>query len=190
MQGPHATYTCPPPSIVKRGESGTSHGGGGRRRGVVSWFDGQKGFGFIKTDDEGDDVFVHQTSIRTDGFRVLTDGKAVEFEVEHGDDGRRKAVHVTGPGGGGPACYNCGEGGHVARDCPRGGLGGAACYNYGRTGHLARDCGRAGGGSGACYCWGLAGHLARDCQLGRGGGGSCFQCGRPGHFARECPKFQ
>ena len=45
---------------------------------------------------------VLQTSIVTDGFRSLAEGEAVEFTIEHGDDGRTKAVQVTGPAGAPP----------------------------------------------------------------------------------------
>ncbi|MQM17004.1 hypothetical protein Taro_049969 [Colocasia esculenta] len=72
---------------------------GRRETGTVTWFSGQKGFGFIKPDAGGEDLFVHQTSIRSEGFRALSEGEAVEFAVEHGDDGRAKAVDVTGPNG-------------------------------------------------------------------------------------------
>lgn len=62
-------------------------------RGVVKWFNDQKGFGFIQQDG-GQDVFVHHTSIQSDGFRSLTEGDAVEFEVEAGPKGP-KAKNVT-----------------------------------------------------------------------------------------------
>ena len=48
--------------------------------GTVKWFNDKKGFGFI-SQDNGDDVFVHQTSIKTEGFRTLAEGDKVEFEV-------------------------------------------------------------------------------------------------------------
>ncbi len=48
--------------------------------GTVKWFNDKKGFGFI-SQDNGDDVFVHQTSIQTEGFRTLAEGDKVEFEV-------------------------------------------------------------------------------------------------------------
>ncbi len=48
--------------------------------GTVKWFNDKKGFGFI-SQDNGQDVFVHQTSIQTDGFRTLAEGDKVEFEV-------------------------------------------------------------------------------------------------------------
>ena len=54
--------------------------------GKVKWFDSKKGFGFI-IGDEGQDVFVHYTSITGDGFRVLKDGEEVDYEMVKGDKG-------------------------------------------------------------------------------------------------------
>ncbi|KAK9820848.1 hypothetical protein WJX81_008334 [Elliptochloris bilobata] len=65
---------------------------GGKVSGTVKWFNSTKGFGFITPDDGGEDLFVHQTSIITDGFRSLAEGEQVEFFVESGDDGRTKAT--------------------------------------------------------------------------------------------------
>jgi len=48
--------------------------------GTVKWFNDKKGFGFI-SQDNGEDVFVHQTSIEGEGFRTLAEGDKVEFEV-------------------------------------------------------------------------------------------------------------
>jgi len=48
--------------------------------GTVKWFNDKKGFGFI-SQDNGDDVFVHHTSIQSDGFRSLAEGDKVEFEL-------------------------------------------------------------------------------------------------------------
>jgi CspA family cold shock protein len=48
--------------------------------GTVKWFNDKKGFGFI-SQDNGEDVFVHQTSIECEGFRTLAEGDKVEFEV-------------------------------------------------------------------------------------------------------------
>ena len=48
--------------------------------GTVKWFNDKKGFGFI-SQDNGDDVVVHQTSIEGEGFRTLAEGDKVEFEV-------------------------------------------------------------------------------------------------------------
>jgi cold shock CspA family protein len=70
--------------------------------GTCKWFDVTKGYGFIKPDDGSQDLFVHQTNIVTDGFRSLAEGEQVEFVVDQSDDGRPKAIEVTGPGGANP----------------------------------------------------------------------------------------
>ena len=49
-------------------------------KGTVKWFNDKKGFGFI-SQENGEDVFVHQTSIQSEGFRTLAEGDKVEFEV-------------------------------------------------------------------------------------------------------------
>jgi CspA family cold shock protein len=61
-------------------------------QGTVKWFNDTKGFGFIQSDD-GQDVFVHQSEIQGEGFRSLTEGVKVEFELSQGDKGP-KAVCV------------------------------------------------------------------------------------------------
>lgn len=57
-----------------------------RENGVVKWFDSAKGYGFIQRDNGGD-VFVHYSSILGVGYRSLTEGQRVEFEVEEGAKG-------------------------------------------------------------------------------------------------------
>lgn len=69
------------------------------QKGTVKWFNTMKGFGFIVPDDGSSDVFVHQTAIQAEGFRSLADGESVEYMVEEDDNGRKKAVQVTGPDG-------------------------------------------------------------------------------------------
>ena len=54
--------------------------------GKVKWFNSEKGYGFITT-DEGNDIFVHYSQIQKDGFKSLEEGERVEFEVVDGDKG-------------------------------------------------------------------------------------------------------
>jgi CspA family cold shock protein len=56
--------------------------------GKVKWFNNKKGFGFI-VQDTGEDVFVHQSSILGEGYRTLTEGEAVTFEVVTGERGMK-----------------------------------------------------------------------------------------------------
>jgi CspA family cold shock protein len=56
-------------------------------RGTVKWFNTEKGYGFIKPDDGGKDIFVHHTAIKMEGFRALKEEERVEFEVETGPKG-------------------------------------------------------------------------------------------------------
>ena len=61
----------------------------------ISRFDSTKGFGFIVPDDDSGDVFVHQTSIKVDGFRSLDENQRVEFRVETDKNGQTKAMDVV-----------------------------------------------------------------------------------------------
>lgn len=63
-----------------------------RRRGEVSWFNEQKGFGFISAED-GVEVFVHYTEIVRDGFQTLQPGETVTFEMKDAEQGP-KALDV------------------------------------------------------------------------------------------------
>jgi cold shock protein len=64
-----------------------------RLTGKVKWFNDAKGYGFIERAD-GDDVFVHYTAIQGTGFRSLSEGQEVEFEVVDGPKGKQ-AANVT-----------------------------------------------------------------------------------------------
>jgi CspA family cold shock protein len=61
--------------------------------GTVKWFNPDKGYGFI-SHEGGDDVFVHFSEIQGEGFKTLTEGDEVEFEVTAGQDGRMQATNV------------------------------------------------------------------------------------------------
>ena len=57
--------------------------------GKVKWFNDQKGFGFITPDDGSKDLFVHHSSIMSDGFKTLAENQAVEYTAEQSDKGPR-----------------------------------------------------------------------------------------------------
>jgi CspA family cold shock protein len=59
-------------------------------QGTVKWFSNEKGYGFIER-EEGDDVFVHFSAINMEGYKTLTEGQKVEFEIVQGDKGLQAA---------------------------------------------------------------------------------------------------
>ena len=64
--------------------------------GSVKWFNASKGYGFLTADEGGEDIFVHFSEIKMDGFRTLKDGQKVSFEVEHdANNGKLRAKDVT-----------------------------------------------------------------------------------------------
>ncbi|HEP1344113.1 TPA: cold-shock protein [Streptococcus pyogenes] len=62
-------------------------------QGTVKWFNAEKGFGFISTEN-GQDVFAHFSAIQTNGFKTLEEGQKVAFDVEEGQRGPQ-AVNIT-----------------------------------------------------------------------------------------------
>ena len=69
--------------------------GRGEERGfTVKWFNPEKGYGFISQKD-GEDLFVHFSEIKMDGFKTLDEGAAVQFDVTTGQNGKLQASNVT-----------------------------------------------------------------------------------------------
>ncbi|MCL0032216.1 cold-shock protein [Peptococcaceae bacterium] len=58
--------------------------------GKVKWFNAEKGYGFIERED-GEDVFVHFSAIQEEGFKSLTEGQKVEFDIVEGARGKQAA---------------------------------------------------------------------------------------------------
>jgi len=56
-------------------------------QGTVKWFNAEKGFGFIAQEDGGDDVFVHDSAIQSQGYKSLDENQKVEFDVTQGPKG-------------------------------------------------------------------------------------------------------
>jgi len=122
--------------------------------GSVKWFNLVKGFGFITTDDDQEDVFVHQSAIKSKGYRSLEEGEKVQFQTVNTDKGKI-AVLVTSPDGGNvprksrvkkgarkftTLCYNCNENGHRMKKCPYARRDLRTCHKCGAKSHLIRTC--------------------------------------------------
>ena len=58
--------------------------------GIVKWFNAEKGYGFISTENDGD-VFVHFSALQMDGYKTLTEGQNVEFDIVEGEKGPQAA---------------------------------------------------------------------------------------------------
>ena len=92
----HNSYTisCGPWNCAFSGESARKKGAHVERlKGTVKWFNNAKGYGFLGRDD-GPDVFIHYSSITTEGYKSLQEGDKVEFEIVQGQKGPQ-AANVT-----------------------------------------------------------------------------------------------
>lgn len=58
--------------------------------GTVKWFNAEKGFGFIANDNGGEDVFVHFSAIKINGYKTLAEGQKVKFDVENDPKNSKK----------------------------------------------------------------------------------------------------
>ena len=151
-----------------------------RWTGTIKWFSNQRSYGFITPSNGGEDIFVHYSSVKSNGYIHLWAGTHVEFEIVGGHEGKLQAINMTGPGGTllqdrrrrrsiasssngvtrpfvGP-CYECGKMGHIARNCFRTRKI-AAWPGFGHTGWNM--------GFALCYCCGQLGHLASNCPYVR-----------------------
>ena len=66
-----------------------------RLTGTCRWFDAKRGYGFVVSDTDGSDFFVHQTAIQCDGFRKLVEGQPLSFVLAIDENGRTKASEVV-----------------------------------------------------------------------------------------------
>ncbi|CAG0887610.1 unnamed protein product, partial [Cyprideis torosa] len=135
--------------------SGVNGGSPLVKRGKCKWFNVAKGWGFITPNDGTQDVFVHQSVIKMDGFRSLGDEEEVEFEYKTSEKGL-EATLVRGPRGNDIhgsdrrplskkrfrkfRCYNCGEyTNHLAAKCALGPQP-KRCHQCKSEDHLIGDC--------------------------------------------------
>ena len=63
--------------------------------GSIKWFNGEKGYGFIIDDDSKEEIFVHFSAIKMDGYKTLNEGEKVTYEVEVDENtGKKRAINV------------------------------------------------------------------------------------------------
>lgn len=64
-------------------------------KGMVKWFNADKGYGFIEPEGGGKDIFVHISQVQASGLQTLENNQAIEFEMVDGVDGRQMAGNIT-----------------------------------------------------------------------------------------------
>jgi CspA family cold shock protein len=69
----------------------TTQGPSAMAKGIVKWFNSEKGYGFIQPDDGGKDIFVHISAVQQAGLQSLQDNQPIEYELIDGRDGRKSA---------------------------------------------------------------------------------------------------
>ncbi len=89
----HLAHVYPSPSFpganpgLRRRTDGAGRGRVAQLKGTVKWFNNAKGYGFLGREDGAADVFVHYSSIQTEGYKSLKEGDPVEFDVIQGSKG-------------------------------------------------------------------------------------------------------
>jgi len=151
-----------------------------KQRGTCKWFNSSKGFGFITPADGSEDLFVHQTSLYSRGFRNLAENEELEFEVEVDSNGRKKAINVTGPNGD----FVKGEDNRSREGGFSGGRGG---FGGGREGGRSGGYGGGYGGGERSYGGGDRSYGGGDRSYGgdRGYGGGQGGYGGGGYGGRQ-----
>mmetsp|Transcript_126 Transcript_126/g.205 ORF Transcript_126/g.205 Transcript_126/m.205 type:complete len:116 (+) Transcript_126:142-489(+) len=91
-----SAWTTPPAALSTRRARFTTSSLEVKVTGIVKWFNEEKGFGLITADDGGADVFVHFRAIASEGFKTLSEGQAVSYEVEQGQKGPQASNVVGG----------------------------------------------------------------------------------------------
>ena len=68
--------------------------------GIVKWFNGTKGYGFIEPEDKSQDVFVHISAVKEAGMRTLMENQQISYEIETGKNGKTAAINLRAAGAG------------------------------------------------------------------------------------------